>query len=254
MKRFLLYLVSMILMTVACLGAVAEDNTVYIRLTDQKEVDPVNLHAGVRLGMTAEEVLELETKNKTKLYYYAVEKKENLATADNVHEMVSKTHLLYFKGKVGGVSGIEVHFFFTDSLVQDELILYRVSYELEGGKEAVNAYNKQHKTLIKNYGEPFASKDKGNVWAYYEVKPDYAGNRGVSALEEFNNWQQRLDDYAQWIIAYKGSSLGTGAILIEHRGNMGTNGVFYLKINYAMLTQEAIDAFNESRSAEDDEL
>ena len=244
-------------------GAKAENHSVQISLSDSLSdskaeatqaqavtytgsngpVD-IKLHSGVRLGMTAQQLVQCETDAGCELLN-AAETVGGIAVTPQTANTVSLPYgQLCYYGPVGG-GDKDSHA--NSSLGNDDRILYRVQYFIRcDADKQQSTYDRIEASLKKNYGEATTTAAQKKVWeeSYLEV-PYSSFYRGyLSEIAEYDN-VSRIADYSQWVIEGSDGSV----ILIEHVYQASSTNREYNLVNYALYKASLFDA---AYSGEDD--
>ncbi len=241
-------LITVMLIVLFCFGCFsmghAEETVQYH--TQSGEIIDISVHAGVKLGMSKEEVYNLETLAGNTLYTSSNQSGKLVTSFDDVRELES----FAFKGTVAGISDSIITYLFR----MDTDTLYTVTYAFplpkgaqSTAKERQDAFDSIEASYVKKYGEATASKASGTYWKpALIIKLDYG--RNISSF----TFKQPFVDYAHRV--YYGSD--NSVILIEHYMFSNLGGLDYVKyILYdAQSVENALTEIQEEQTAIDDDI
>ena len=173
------------------------------------------LHAGVRLGMTHEEVYNLEAGKGnavTEAYYKNV---PDALTLDEARTIDS----FYYTGRVAGIDGGRAAFSFRRDL-QDALYWVQYRWE-EKAEDPMQAFRDMEERLDRVYGRADYSGNAGTIWEKSGIERDWAPD--ASFLKNGAEYQLA---YSQRVLTGSDGSV----ILIEHLLNKRneTDSVVYI--------------------------
>lgn len=219
LKKVLL-IISAIILVIGLSSCQSNDTgTTSTKEAQTKKAEPFTLRNGIKFGMTANEIKELE---KSSGYEFEETDKRNNYFKSGTYRLVCDNI------EVAGREGSDVAYLFDNNKMTS-----CVYYASDIWREPFNN-DSIISTLKQKYGEPIATGEK-----YIDIGKAFDALDNYSVFYSEQNGQGgycHLNDYYQWIVETEGGYVDIMFLMFDWRG--GGNTYNYRFISYTFRTQE----------------